>query len=187
MDDELRAQETGKYEAIWRQPEYRERSPGMRQLRDALGWLRIPPASSITDWGCGTGQAADALAAQGHQVRCADIAGNAYRGDLPFWEVCLWDMPHDMPATQYGYCADVMEHLPPKHVQAALDGIAARTEVACYFQIALFDDHMGDAIGQTLHLSVFPADWWKKRILRAFPRAEFRDLRGRHLLAVAYT
>lgn len=184
--DALRDQETAKYEEIWRRPEYRERSPGMRQLRSALGWLQMPAGSSVTDWGCGTGAVADELAAHGHDVRCADIAAEAYQGALPLWVVCLWDLPAEMGSTEYGYCADVMEHLPPSHVQPALDGIAARTDVACYFQVALFDDHMGDAIGQTLHLSVFPAPWWKKRILRAFPRAEFRILHGRHLLAVAY-
>jgi hypothetical protein len=154
-------------------------------LDRALAWLRPQTDGSFTDWGCGTGRVAHALHDQGFPVRLVDIATNAYRGDLPFVEACLWDLPASLPASDYGYCADVMEHIPPAQVQATLDGIALRTTIACYFQIAMFQDHHGDAIGQTLHLSVFPADWWKRRILRSFSTAEFKVVQGKHLLAVA--
>jgi hypothetical protein len=177
--------EADKYRRIWERPEYRERSPGLRQLKSALRWMKPPAGASITDWGCGTGAAAEALARQGFDVRCMDITRNAYHGDLPFWRACLWELPEAMPATEYGYCADVMEHLPPEHVQRALDGIAARTTQACYFQIALFDDTMGDLIGERLHLSVFPPQWWKRRLLRAFRHVDSSVQRGMHLLAVA--
>ena len=179
------ASEREKYQKIWRLPEYRRRSPGLRHLHQALGWMQPRACSSWTDWGCGTGAVADALADLGHEVRCVDIARNAYRGALPFWRACLWDLPEGMPATDYGYCADVMEHLPREHVEPALAGIASRTVEACYFQVALFKEHFGDQIGQTLHLSVFPADWWRRRILRHFSRADFRMVRDKHLLAVA--
>lgn len=161
------------------------RSPGLRHVAIALEWLAPEPGATITDWGCGTGAVLDLLAGKGFAARGVDIAANAYQGAQPFVEACLWDLPADLGPTDYGICADVMEHLPPEHVQAALDGIAARTGRSCYFQIALFDDHMGDAIGETLHLSVFPPDWWRRRILRSFPAAGFKVLHEKHLLACA--
>ena len=30
----------------------------------------------------------------------------------------------------------------------------------CFFKIAMFPDNMGALIGQPLHLSVFPLQWW---------------------------
>lgn len=179
------AEERAKYQQIWTLPEYRERSPGLRHLPDALRVLRASRGASVTDWGCGTGAAAEALSALGFIVRCVDIADNAYGGALPFVRACLWDLPPDLGRTDYGYCADVMEHLPPEHVEAALQGIAKRTRQACYFQIALFDDHFGSRIGDTLHLSVFPPAWWRRRLMRYFRVVRCRTVRGRHLFAVA--
>jgi len=57
-----------------------------------------------------------------------------------------------------------------------------RTTKACYFQIALFDDHW---YGRNLHLSVFPPEWWQEKILAVFGSAEFRMVKNQHLLAVA--
>lgn len=183
---DLIEQERAKYGAIWEHEPYRERSPGFRLLDTALAWMQPTDGASFTDWGCGTGRVAHALHDMGHPVRLVDIATNCYRGDLPFVEACLWDMPESICASDYGYCADVMEHLPPDKVADVFAGLAKRTKVACFFQIALFEDHFGDQIGQTLHLSVFPHQWWRKRILRAFSSAEFRMASGgRHLLAVA--
>ena len=179
------AEERTKYEQIWELPEYRERSPGLRHLADALAVMRPLRGASFTDWGCGSGAAAEALAARGFGVRCVDIADNAYTGSLPFVRACLWDLPSGLGQTDYGYCADVMEHIPPEHVDAVLQGIAQRTRKACYFQIALFDDHFGERIGDTLHLSVFPPVWWRKRLTRRFRVLRCRTVRGRHLFAVA--
>lgn len=186
MTDEIARAEQAKYEAIWGLDQYRVRSPGLRMLDRALKMLRPVSDGSFTDWGCGTGRVAHALHDQGYPVRLVDIAPNAYRGGLPFVHACLWRLPENLPASDYGYCADVIEHIPPEKVQDVLEGIAKRTTKACYFQIAMFDDHHGDAIGETLHLSVFPAEWWKRRILRSFKRAEFKVFGGKHLLAVAY-
>lgn len=175
--------EKAKYEATWEHDDYALRSPGLRHLKGALEWMQPDAGSSITDWGSGSGQAADALVAKGFNVRMVDIASNAYRGPHgPVIEACLWELPADLPATDYGFCADVMEHLPPDKVDEVFSQIAARTRNACYFQIALFDDMW---YGRNLHLSVFPPDWWKERIERAFGEVEYKMIRQIHLLAVA--
>lgn len=177
--------EKAKYEATWKHDEYALRSPGLRHLKGALEWMKPAMGSSITDWGSGSGQAADALVTRGFKVRMVDIAANAYRGPHgPVIEACLWELPADMPATDYGFCADVMEHLPPDKVEQVFDQIAARTRSACYFQIALFHDSCFTGNGP-LHLSVFPPEWWQERILKSFKTAEFQLIPRKHLLVVA--
>lgn len=175
--------ERDKYVATWKIPEYSHRSPGLRHLPGALAWMQPEPGASITDWGSGSGKAADAMIAQGFNVRMVDIAANAYGGpNGPVIEACLWELPDDLGPTEYGFCADVMEHLPPERVPQVFDQIAARTRRACYFQIALFEDSWG---GRKLHLSVFPQSWWKERVLASFKSAEFSSISGAHLLVLA--
>ncbi len=177
------ASEREKYTETWKHAEYAHSSPGLRHLKHALKWMQPDAGASITDWGSGSGQAADAMVAQGFDVRMVDIAANAYRGPHgPVIEACLWDLPADLPETQYGFCADVMEHLPPERVEQVFDQIAARTQRTCYFQIALFPDSW---YGRELHLSVFPHEWWRERILASFKTAEFELIPRKHLLAVA--
>lgn len=174
--------EAVKYRAVWEDKRYREVSPGMRHLDHALEWLKPAPGSTFTDWGCGTGRAADVLFERGFEVRLVDIAPNAYVGALPFTSACLWSLPDTLDATDYGFCADVMEHIPTEYVDDAFAGIAARTRKGCYFQIALFNDLHFTANGP-LHLSVFPNDWWRDKIANHFSSAEFKMIKSKHLLA----
>jgi hypothetical protein len=179
----LTEQERAKYTATWDNKEYRVISPGMRYLQSALDWMKPEAGASFTDWGCGTGKAATELAVKGFDVRLVDIASNAYTGPLPFVEACLWELP-EMPATDYGFCTDVLEHIPTEKVDAVLEGIAIRTRRKCYFQIALFHDTHFTHSGP-LHLTVKPGEWWQERIARHFKAAEYRKIRLKHLLVVA--
>ena len=180
--DDTQAERT-KYVETWKHDDYARTSPGLRHLAGALEWMQPEAGASITDWGSGSGQAADAMVEKGFDVRMVDIASNAYRGPHgPVIEACLWELPADMPATDYGFCADVMEHLPPDRVDQVFEQIAARTRVACYFQIALFEDNW---YGRKLHLSVFPPEWWEAALARAFGSVEIRLVGRKHVLAVA--
>ncbi|UOF79447.1 hypothetical protein [Caudoviricetes sp.] len=183
---DLLSREREKYSAVWGDPQYRVVSPGERHVLSAIDWMSPTPGSSFTDWGCGTGRAAETLHAHGFGVHLVDIAENAYRGSLPFTQACLWDMPEYLRVSDYGFCTDVMEHIPTEHVDDVLAGIATRTIFKCYFQIALFHDNHFTQNGP-LHLSVFPPDWWREKLLAHFRNAEFRMIRHKHLLAVAET
>jgi hypothetical protein len=180
----LMEQEREKYRATWKNPDYRITSPGLRHIDQALEWMKPEPGASMTDWGCGTGAAAAELFKRGFDMRLVDIAGNAYVGALPFVEACLWDLPPDLSATDYGFCADVMEHIPTERVDDVLAGIAERTTKRCFFQIALFPDSHFTGNGP-LHLSVFPPEWWQERLEQKFKHCEYRMIKTRHLLAVA--
>lgn len=176
--------EREKYLKVWENPQYRVVSPGLRHLAGALEWMKPEEGASITDWGSGSGQAADEMHRLGYQVRMVDIATNAYKGELPVIEACLWELPADLGPTDYSFCADVMEHLPPERVSEVFQAIAKRTGKKAYFQIALFHDNTFRHAGP-LHLSVFPVEWWKEKVEAVFAKAEYQQIKTKHLLVVA--
>jgi 2-polyprenyl-3-methyl-5-hydroxy-6-metoxy-1,4-benzoquinol methylase len=176
--------EKEKYSKVWLDDNYRVVSPAMRHLDHALEWMKPTQGASITDWGSGSGKASDKLNELGFNVRMIDIASNAYKGELKVIEACLWELPNDLGATDYGICCDVMEHIPTDKVDEVLEGIAKRTGVACYFQIALFHDTTFTHAG-ALHLSVFPHDLWREKLLKVFSDCEFTMIKNKHLLALA--
>ena len=176
--------ERAKYLKVWTDPQYRVVSPGLRHLDHALEWLRPEQGAEFTDWGSGSGQASDRLHDLGYKVRMVDIAANAYTGERPVIEACLWDLPETLGATDYGICCDVMEHIPPEHVDQVLREIAKRTNRQAYFQIALFHDNTFTHAGP-LHLSVFPPEVWEAKILAVFRAAEFQMIKRKHILVRA--
>ena len=73
------------------------------------------------------------------------------------------DLEKPIPiAAEYGFCTDVMEHIPPDKVGVVLDNILKAAQ-RVWFSIALFEDACGKLIGETLHLSVHPFEWWKEQ------------------------
>jgi hypothetical protein len=79
--------------------------------------------------------------------------------DLPFIEM---DLTAPMPLREkYGYCIDVMEHIPTGDVDAVVHNIMASAETV-FFQISTVNDKMGSLIGQHLHLTVKPHLWWHR-------------------------
>lgn len=175
-----------KYRNIWAHDDYRRYSPGLAVFPEAYGWIAPMRETSFIDFGCGQGVVADALHERGHSVLAIDIANNAYKGIPRFLEACLWDLPAELSSADHGYCSDVMEHIPTERVDDVLRSVAEKVHVSTFFQIALFDDQMGKLIGQPLHLSVFPAKWWKERLDSVFTKCHFRG-NGQYLEALAFT
>lgn len=168
MADAIAKAEREKYEKMWRFESYRERSPGMRHLEDALVRLQPTPGASIIDIGCGSGRVSQALFERGFMVTAIDIAENScteFDGD--FIAACLWDLPRDVGVHDYGFCADVMEHIPTKKVSLVLENIS-KVSKTVYFQIANFECHEGDKIGEHLHLTVKPYPWWHELLSHYF-------------------
>ena len=160
MADVLTKAEKDKYSKMWGFESYRERSPGLRFLDNALTLLQMPEGATVVDLGCGTGRVSAALQQQGFQVTAVDIAANACREfHGSFVEACLWDLPETLGKFAFGFRADVMEHIPTERVDDTLSNIANHVD-ECYFQIANFVCHEGDKIGEHLHLTVRPMTWW---------------------------
>jgi len=156
---------------MWGIPGYRSHSPGEKALPAMLGLLR--PGSSIADFGCGTGRAAQRLKAHGFAVTGIDFADNCLDPgvDILFMKCCLWEIPSDA-LFDFGYCTDVMEHIPPSKVHATLKRIADSTRYGCFFQIATFKDRFGDQIGERLHLSVQSAQTWAEALHKHWPHVQ---------------
>ena len=159
--------EAEKYELVWESPDYGRMSPA-EQIVDAIDdWL--PPGSEVLDLGCGAGRAAVELTRRGHTVTLIDFVENsrdeAAMG-LPFLKADLsWDIPTNAP---YGYCCDVMEHIPPDQVGAVLENIAHACE-RVLFRIEFEPDGFGPVLlGTPLHLSVHDDVWWSEELARHF-------------------
>jgi SAM-dependent methyltransferase len=162
--------EREKYERMWANPGYRRRAPGMEHAMGARQFLNMRAGDSIYDWGCGTMRATALFKACGLAATGIDFARNASEfPGVPFIEACLWELPDMVPA-DWGFCSDVMEHIPPERVSEVLAGIAARTRRQVYFIISTQADRWGPkALGVPLHLTVKPNGWWIEEIRKAFP------------------
>jgi len=154
--------EEEKYERMWLHSDYRAFAPGEQAADTFLNV--IEGKGRVIDFGCGTGRGAMKINAAGHEVLLVDFAGNCRDREamvLPFRKHDL-TQPLDERA-EYGYCTDVMEHIPPEHVDDVLRNIFA----CCgnvFFQISLVDDVCGAYIGHPLHLSIHPAEWWTQKL-----------------------
>jgi SAM-dependent methyltransferase len=155
--------EQEKYERMWAIPGYRQYSPGEEAVQDFLNVID-DDRSTLLDIGCGTGRAGVKLKEAGYAVTLMDLTDNSrdYAAlTLPFIQ---HDITKAFPIkADYGYCADVMEHIPTDQVPAVLRNIMRSTKL-CFFQISTQPDHFGSVINQDLHLTVQPKDWWIQQI-----------------------
>lgn len=157
-----RTLEQAKYERMWTHPEYRLVAPG-EQAALRFAQIAAPKQGSLViDFGCGTGRGGQALSQMGLEVHLLDFAQNCRDADvkLPF---TLHDLTQECPiVAPYGYCTDVLEHIPPSEVELVLKNILAAAEHV-FFQISCEDDVCGKLIGQPLHLSIHPYQWWLEK------------------------
>lgn len=86
---------------------------------------------------------------------------------------CLWDSA-DMPGEYDAViCTDVLEHIPTERIAAVLANLRSCTRKLAYLAIALFPDGFGpELIGEPLHLTVKPPNWWYAQISVAGFRIE---------------
>ncbi len=163
------------YEEMWaNHPNYRVVSPGEEVSHLFLQQAKPKPGSTILDIGCGTGRGSLNLALFGglrvhmldfvpaHICLDEDIRPmlETQKQSLTFSQC---DITKDIPYTaQYGFCTDVMEHIPTDKVGKTIDA-CLRAVQHMFFMICLEDDVCGEAIGHALHLTVKPYEWWLER------------------------
>lgn len=165
--------EAAKYRAMWERPEYREVAPGEAAALMFLQQARMPADADVIDFGCGTGRGALMIALLGRaKVLMLDFADNCLdedvrnatktQGDRLRFEIA--DLTQTIKHhAAYGYCTDVLEHIPTEDVQTVLRNILAAAEHV-FFQISCVDDKLGALIGEPLHLTVRPASWWLQQL-----------------------
>lgn len=172
-DLQRRLAERAKYEKMWAFEQYREVAPGESAATLFLSQARPKAGSEVIDFGAGTGRGALMLALLGGcKVTMLDFAENCLdedvRNALTTQSHVLSFQLHDLnrPAkvsAQYGYCTDVMEHIPPQDVDRVLRNILKAAQHV-FFQISCTDDVCGALIGEPLHLSVHPYAWWLNKL-----------------------
>lgn len=164
--------EKKKYEMMWERPEYRIVAPGETASQHFLSIAKPKPGSEVIDFGCGTGRGALMMALLGGlKVKMVDFASNCLDPEI---SEALTTQAHALSFTQhnlerpleisaeYGFCCDVMEHLPPGSVPKVLDNILLAAQHV-WFQISCVPDNLGTLIGHDLHLTVKPYAWWMER------------------------
>lgn len=164
--------EKEKYRKVWEHPEYRKVSPGEMEMQRAFITMGCREGESLNDYGCGTARATKWFQEKGLTVVGIDHAVNAVETDVPISPATLWDM-YDVTASDYGFCCDVMEHIPPEMVHKVLREISERTRLMAWFRIATRPDVMGErTIGEPLHLTIQSAAWWEGALTVAFRNVE---------------
>lgn len=165
--------ERSKYERMWEKQEYRQVSPGEQIAHVFLAQSKARPNDHVIDFGCGTGRGGLMLAVLGRlRVTMIDFASNALDVDvanalltqshvLSFLREDL-ERPLSVKA-RYGYCCDVMEHIPTDKVERVIKNILAAAQHV-FFQISLVDDACGVLIDEKLHLTVQPFEWWREKL-----------------------
>lgn len=149
LRDQIEVREMEKWSGLWRTREYRAKEcPAGDQVRSAIESLGIKETDSIIDFGCGRGKALQAFHDGGFEsVVGLDIASNALdehvAAHYPLIRACLWNLP-DCLYAGYGYCVDVIEHIPAEKVTSVLEGIKASVRYGCFFQIQNVGPHTWD-------------------------------------------
>lgn len=168
--DVVAASERDKYERMWAHPDYHLGSPGERAVPLFLSAVPVSKGDTIVDAGAGSGRASVALALAGHAVTMLDFCRNAVEPPaqgLPYIDAVLWDLPE--LSFDWLYCVDVLEHIPREKVDLVLDGLARIASRGGYLQACCCEDNCGALIGETLHLTVEPPDWWAARVALRWP------------------
>lgn len=161
-----------KYGEMWKHPEYRKVAPGEQIAQIFMTHVRPRSNAHVIDFGCGTGRGALMLAILGGcRVTMLDFVNNALDDDIRDMLVTQAhklrfmkaDLEQKIPiAAEYGYCTDVMEHIPPANVDRVLDNIL-RAAQHVFFSISTTHDSCGKLIGEDLHLTVEPYAWWLQK------------------------
>jgi hypothetical protein len=176
------AAERLKYEEMWDVEDYHKKSPGLENVDRFMSVIKPKRETMLLDAGCGAGVAGLEFASRGLDVHWLDITGFALKEDVPrnrFIEQPLWQhIPKPSPVHwQWGFCCDVMEHIPPEYTMAVVLRLLRACRVV-WFQIAFFPDGFGQAIGKDLHLTVMPYSWWLEHLSAVGKVIDARDLCG---------
>ena len=170
--------ERAKYSRAFRKiREYSDISPGKMLWHIFLEEIDPKPGETIIDLGCGRGLVAKEMADAQLQVTQLDL--DDYREEGPFQErydfikASLWEPIYG--TWKYGYCCDVMEHLPTEYVMLALKNIMAHIQTG-FFLISTIEDIHGKQIGETMHLTIRDFNWWMRRLNEVGTVVHARDI-----------
>lgn len=161
--------EAEKYGRMWAHDEYRKVAPGEILASEFLAQAKPRHGAHVIDFGCGTGRGALMLSLLGQcRVTMLDFVRNSLDADiramLKAQAHALAFKKHDLEqpiplVAEYGFCTDVMEHIPTKKVETVLANIL-KSANHVYFSISTTADSCGAMIDEELHLTVQDYHWW---------------------------
>jgi SAM-dependent methyltransferase len=155
--------EKEKYQLMWGMPAYRMVAPGEHLVDQFIDIAK--PDGLILDFGCGTGRAGIKLAQKGYAVILIDFTDNCRDHEALSLSFIQADLSKPMPIRgEYGYCTDVMEHIPTELVAQTIANIMNAGRKV-FFQISTVDDSLGALIGEPLHLTVNSYEWWRGQFI----------------------
>lgn len=187
--------ERNKYEDMWAVDAYNRNSPGERLVvpfvdmvgplvqsdfnspEKGRGHLWDPSKHSVLDAGCGAGRGMLALRKAGFfDVRGIDIVDVRLpeAQDFGFVESPLWDALKIK--TDFVYCCDVLEHVPPQFTMLVIARLLEVAKRGVFLSISNVPDTYGAWVGKTLHETVQPFVWWRDNISVLGNLVEARDL-----------
>lgn len=179
-------QEKQKYTEVWQIPSYSNDSPGVLMLPLFLQMARPKLKDnflSILDIGAGAGAASRALEddLKFYYVKAFDLVDTAWtHEDIDLYTGTLWELNGRLSmewhnSFDYGYCCDVLEHIPTEYLALAVDNIL-RTCSTTFFSVCFKEDNFGALVGKPLHLTVRPFTWWRDFFKEMGTLIECRDL-----------
>lgn len=179
--------EAQKYTKVWGLDSYAEHSPGFDHID--LFWSIAKPreGQTLLDIGAGNGVASVGLMLKGLDVEGFDVTDEGWKSNVNtsgviFHKGCLWHR-YDMPRPDhgdlfdFGYCCDVMEHIPTQFVGLAVSNALKRCK-RVFFSISFKTDGHGDVIRDRLHLTVESFSWWRDTLREIGTVFEARDMIG---------
>ena len=170
--------ERDKYERMWGADSYHDHSPGKRWVVVFEELAKPKERETLIDLGCGAGEGSAELQKLGLDVAGVDL--DDFRDDkappfraMPLWND--WSFPGRFARADYGYCCDVMEHIPPEYVMLVLERMRQNCQ-SLFLCISHMPDQSGKIIGETLHLTVQPFEWWRDRLADIGEVVHARDM-----------
>ncbi len=163
--------EQEKYQKMWSFDGYRQSSPGERKVPVFFSMIDLKETDTFIDFGAGSGKAAYLIYKKTNaNVLMLDFAENSIDKEIRnnLNEKLRFDIadltqliPHH---ANYGYCTDVLEHIPPEDVEKVIVNVMSAAD-SVLFQIATTHESWGALINQHLHLTVENAEWWKNKFI----------------------
>ena len=80
----------------------------------------------------------------------------------------------ELDPVDYVVCTDVMEHVEENHVDATLRLLSWFTKYGIFFNIDTALSRSFLPNGQNTHITIYPADWWLKKLDDLIPDMEWQ-------------
>ena len=164
---------------MWQVPAYGQNSPG--ELYASLFGSVVSPVAGhmLIDFGCGKGVGGQTLYNMyGLNITYLDIV-KVEGCPEPHIQQSLWAHIKFIGKKHwdYGYCVDVMEHLPKEFTMLAVRNMLNVCKKGVFFIISFLPDTCGPMhLGTPLHLTTEDFTWWRDRFMEVGTLIDGRDL-----------